>query len=460
MIQNRSPWIHQLKRTRPVVPLGRDLSTDLVIVGGGIAGVVTAFFILRDTDQSVVLLEADKIAHGATGHNAGQITSYFERSFYSMVDEFGLLHASEGQHAVESAWDLLEEICRMAELQVPYYTFMGYAGYSTFEQIEGHLKNNALRVQGGLPMETMLIADDYARIGDISPLYDALYTKVARARIMELLETKNPDYVAVKSYKKGCMNSALFSEQLINYLTIKYPDRFSFFEESPVTIITLEEQGHTSKVRDHLVKSKRTVLCTNGFDGFHIFNRTGHQIDPSFHAIVNGRIGYMTAYLEQKPLKPAANSYFPLLQETTGDPMGEAYFYLTRRPYGEDGESISGLVSAAGPDKVLPNRAVYDRKEEAPEDIQMAIDDFLQKNYREYPKDNPKYEFFWHGLMGYTPNRIRRIGPEPHHPSLMYNLGCNGVGILPSIYGGKKIAQFINGETLSSSIFDPHDTTQ
>jgi glycine/D-amino acid oxidase-like deaminating enzyme len=57
--------------------------------------------------------------------------------------------------------------------------------------------------------------------------------------------------------------------------------------------------------------------------------------------------------------------------------------------------------------------------------------------------------------MGYTSNGIRLIGPDPANSSLIYNLGCNGIGILPSIYGGKRIAQYINGEALEPSIFDP-----
>lgn len=75
----------------------------MVIVGGGIAGVVTAFFTLRDTNKTVILLEADKIAHGATGHNAGQLASYFERPLWELVEEFGLELAINGQRSVESA---------------------------------------------------------------------------------------------------------------------------------------------------------------------------------------------------------------------------------------------------------------------------------------------------------------------------------------------------------------------
>jgi glycine/D-amino acid oxidase-like deaminating enzyme len=59
--------------------------------------------------------------------------------------------------------------------------------------------------------------------------------------------------------------------------------------------------------------------------------------------------------------------------------------------------------------------------------------------------------------MGYTKNGVRLIGPEPKNAALMYNLGCNGVGILPSIYGGEKISRLIGGETMPPSIFDvPH----
>src|SRR6185436_17390371 len=97
MTENRSPWIKQLNRTRPVNSLKKDINSDVAVVGGGIAGMATAFFILKNTDQSVVLLEAGKIAHGATGHNAGQVTSYFERPFYELAKEFGLALAAEGQ---------------------------------------------------------------------------------------------------------------------------------------------------------------------------------------------------------------------------------------------------------------------------------------------------------------------------------------------------------------------------
>ena len=43
---NNSPWIDQLNKNRAIKKLGKDTEADVAIVGGGIAGISTAFFIL------------------------------------------------------------------------------------------------------------------------------------------------------------------------------------------------------------------------------------------------------------------------------------------------------------------------------------------------------------------------------------------------------------------------------
>jgi glycine/D-amino acid oxidase-like deaminating enzyme len=57
--------------------------------------------------------------------------------------------------------------------------------------------------------------------------------------------------------------------------------------------------------------------------------------------------------------------------------------------------------------------------------------------------------------MGYMDGMVRVIGPHPGRSPLLYNLGCNGVGFLPSIHGGRQIARLLGGEQLPRSIFDP-----
>jgi len=57
--------------------------------------------------------------------------------------------------------------------------------------------------------------------------------------------------------------------------------------------------------------------------------------------------------------------------------------------------------------------------------------------------------------MGYTEGGVRMVGRDPRNPALFYNLGCNGIGVLQSVHGGKRVAKIISGEEISPSIFDP-----
>lgn len=145
MNTNQSPWLRQLKANRKPNKLAADISTDVSVLGGGIAGISTAFYLLKNTNARVVMLERYKVAHGATGHNAGQVVSYFERGFASLVDEFGLELATKGQKDVEDAWQLLDEMYTDARLTIPFSRFLGHAGLSSYEQVMLHLKNNAWR---------------------------------------------------------------------------------------------------------------------------------------------------------------------------------------------------------------------------------------------------------------------------------------------------------------------------
>ena len=51
----------------PYPSLGRSLSVDVAIVGGGLAGILTAYF-LKNSGLTVAILEQDHIGHGKTGH--------------------------------------------------------------------------------------------------------------------------------------------------------------------------------------------------------------------------------------------------------------------------------------------------------------------------------------------------------------------------------------------------------
>jgi glycine/D-amino acid oxidase-like deaminating enzyme len=456
MVPNNSPWIAQLNRTRPIVPLNEDLVADVVIVGGGIAGIMTAYATLRDTDRAVLLIEGGKVAHGATGHNAGQLVSYFERSFSSLVEDFGLSLAAAGARAVEEAWVLLDEVVQEAKLTTPIHRFTGYAGVCLTEQLLEHLEDNHLRVAGGLSPKRIVIAREWEGLAAIPSVYHGLYEEAGHDEVLAVLETTTRKYIAMIAEDKGCSNSALLAEEITGYLIATYPERFRLHEETLVSHVRLHQGRASLTANGHDVSVAHVVLATNGFENFTITNDDGPDINTEFHHEVQGLIGYMAGYVEEGTASPVAISYYGKSNDVrSDDAMGDDYFYLTRRPFEREGDSAQNLICIGGPDKELPELKAYVRTDGCDEGYRDEITEFLASDYKRYPGKETPYAFCWHGLMGYTRNRVRLVGQEPLNPVLYYNLGCNGVGLLPSIMGAARIARLLQGDTLPPSMFDP-----
>lgn len=456
---NNSPWLHHLNRTRPIANLDGDHKTEVAIIGGGIAGIATAYYTLKNTKAQVTLIEADKIAHGATGHNGGFLATYFERSFSSLVGEFGLKTTAKAQKDIESAWELLDEIKQETNLRTPIWQFTGYTACVNIEEVLIHLRNSALRLKAGLPHPLLMLSKEVNGIQDIPDIYKDLYTIVSKQEILALLETEDKDYIAIVPEKKGCMNSAVFCEELINYLLKKYSTRFTLAEHTPVKRLVLKKEHAILNIpyRKKII-AKKVILCTNGFEKITIINLNGPPIDKKFHHLIRGIVGYMAGYTEELNKQPAQISYLPKNPNYSSDVYTESpYFYLTRRPFDTEGKQALNLICVGGPEALMDDTNNYNGEHPYPQEAREQIDSFLRFTYKHGPKDKVKYKFLWHGLMGFTPNGVRLIGPEPCNPILYYNLGCNGVGLLPSIFGGLKISRHLAGKKVSDSIFDPKD---
>lgn len=454
-----SPWIAQLKPKGEPHVLYENRTTDIAVVGAGIAGVATTFFLLKNTSKRIILVESGRVAHGATGHNGGQLVSYFERQFSELVESYGIDLAKEAQISINSAWDLLSEIFSVARLQTPIEIFQGYAGCQDIDQLLIHIKNNVYSKKAGIPNEPLIVSDDWEGVSAIPEEYIGFYSLVPHTQILEKLCTNDKRYIAALTSKKGVMNSALFCEELLDYLLVTYPDRLTLFEESHVDEVVLYEDHSELSARGYKITAEKIVLCTNGFEKFEIINTSGPDIDTKFHHLVKGAVGYMAGYLEDSLLEPAAISYLPKRSNTGNFEFDEEpYFYLTRRHYELEPNNKKMLTTLGGPESLMDDTNNYGREHPYPDEAQTVLDSFFHTAYKFAPKTEIQYLYRWHGLMGYTPDGIRLIGPEPINKRLLYNLGCNGVGLLPSIYGGKKIAQIINGEKLPESIFDPKNS--
>ena len=332
----------------------RTSRTDVAIIGAGIAGIATAFFTLRSTDLRVLVLERDRVAHGASGRNAGQLTTYFERPLHDIAAQFGDGLAIEGQRAFDDAHDLLDLLVAETGATVRVERFTGHMGMFTLNHVMVHLRNNRLRLHGGLRIEPCVVSEEAAFLDEIPAEFAELYTVVPQARIRELLETDDDRYRAVLSDRKGCANSAMLCQQVLAYLERQYPDRLRFADRTEVERVVVGPGGVEVHANGHRVRAARVVLCTNGYTRHVVEDEAGAPLVLHPEQQVVGTYGFMAAFAEEQPRTPAAMSY--IRNQAIGS--GEApYVYITRRTYDRPGGAVT-LTCMGGPE--WPHDGVYD----------------------------------------------------------------------------------------------------
>ena len=106
----RSLWNETV--TRPAFPtLESDTETDVLIIGGGIAGILTAYF-LQQNDVPYVLVEKDRICGGTTGNTTAKITFQHGLCYHKMLRSSGLERADMYLQANRMAFGKYAALCR------------------------------------------------------------------------------------------------------------------------------------------------------------------------------------------------------------------------------------------------------------------------------------------------------------------------------------------------------------
>lgn len=82
-----SIWMETARMPR-FKPLNEDLQTDVLIIGGGITGLLCAYF-LEQAGVPYALVEAGRICGGTTGHTTGKITAQHGLVYGRLIRELG-----------------------------------------------------------------------------------------------------------------------------------------------------------------------------------------------------------------------------------------------------------------------------------------------------------------------------------------------------------------------------------
>lgn len=119
-----STWQDTRARSRTRLTEG-ETRTDVCIVGAGIAGLSTAYALLRD-GRRVVVLDDGPIGGGETVHTSAHLASYLDDRFVHLEKLFGEEGAALAYQSHAAAIDFIEEVCARERIDCGFRRVDGY----------------------------------------------------------------------------------------------------------------------------------------------------------------------------------------------------------------------------------------------------------------------------------------------------------------------------------------------
>ena len=397
MPRPRVYWFEQGTRpTRELPPLNGDTKAEVVVVGGGVAGLACAQA-LSEQGRKVLLLERDACGSGASGRSSGFITPDSEMELSDLV-------RTRGPESAKRLWEFVvsgvDDIRRNIE---------GHDIHCDFQVQDSLFLANSPRGAAKVIKEH----DARTRIGYDSTLYDAL-------TIRSVLASKEC-CGGVRYSGTFAINAYLYCQAMRNIL-----------RESGVTIherscVTEIGEGRVS-ANGFTVRADAVVLCVD-------------QWLPGFGLLPNEVYHIQTFLAASAPLTDSQVSMiFPESRLMVWDSeLIYDYFRLTG-----DNRLLVG-----GSDVLY----AYARKahKSAPR-ILRKLRAFVR---HKFPHTPVEIEYFWPGLIGVSKDFLPLVAQDAARPTISYVSGATGLPWAAALgrYMAGKIA---SGRSDFDDDFDPH----
>lgn len=357
---------------------------DLVVIGGGFAGLSTALHAARD-GISVILLEGERIAWGASGRNAGFVVPNFAKVNPEDV---------RAQLGEERGARLLGMAASSADL--------------VFELIRRH-SIDAGALQGGWiePSHSeAALARAQARVRQ----WQALARPVTMLSASEVREMTGVDgwLGGWMDRSGGTLNPVTFARGLA---AVAAEAGVGLFERSPVTSLQPDGSGWQARTPQGRVTARRAVLATNAHAG------------SLWPGLARTFFPLKVFQIATDPLPARIRARFLANGRCVSDSRRNLFTFR----FDPDGRLITGGMNILG----------FGAEQRVPRRIMDRMVGMLRLDAA------PRLAYAWTGLASITPNFLPRVIELA--PGLMAGFSCNGRGIAMSVAAGREYARWAAG---------------
>ncbi|MBT5120831.1 MAG: FAD-binding oxidoreductase, partial [Planctomycetes bacterium] len=374
-----------------------DIEADVVIIGGGLAGVSFAWHLLEGglNPERLVLLESRNIASRASGRNAGFLLADFAEPYGRLKEAMGD-GAARLRHLSLRNQEWLKATAAQLEINWQWSPDgVLVAAASAHEEEEYRASVQAL-TDDGFPVD-FLAAD---------ALSERLASPNAFGGMFDPAGGGCHPACFVLELAKACMKRGA-----------------RFFEQSEV--IHLDSESVVAQTARGSVRAARLVLAINAY---------APLLDDTLASLIAPTRGQMLSFppVADRVLKPVVYRNH-----------GFEYFR----------QDMSGRFVFGGFRQTA--EALEVGYEETPtSDVQAGLCDFARQLYPQLQALEPEYR--WAGTMGFSVDGMPFVGPHPHKDGILLCLGFTGHGFgLASECAKVGAALLLEGSHPDAELFSP-----
>ncbi|AZZ37926.1 FAD-dependent oxidoreductase [Bdellovibrio sp. qaytius] len=358
---------------------------DYVIVGGGIAGLSTAYWLLqKDSNLKIGIVEKNQIAFGASGRNAGFVTCGSTEHFIKLKDQFGL------EKAVE-IWKFSEDNRKLLQEHI--------------------IQDNADKVDFKIT-GSCTVAANSERWG-----YYKEIAKTMRAQNIDVYEVNASDMdrdYGVTGFEGGIVYAGdgyIHPVKLLGEILKKL--NVYIHENTEVQSVSKSGDVFVIKTDQETLHAAQVVITVNAYLPL---------VNPQFSQLIVPGRGQI---LLTKPLPQFVKGPCYLTKHLC---------YFRQLPTGE--LLIGGFRN-------LSAETEKTHTDETTAIIQNALYDFVKNHFRLGAQAEIARQ--WSGIMGYSPDGQMIIGSLFVDPGLHYLAGCSGHGMGLSFKAAQTLVNGIYG---------------